>query len=122
MSDLRNIALTIEAEACLEDLKRVLAVDDQMALIRLGFAYAIETGLSPERDRETGTSGGANYVSANLDDEGLMAFIVQEAHPVHAAEPYRAVQVLMSKGLRRLALDVSQSKIGSISDLFTHNT
>lgn len=120
MSDLRNIALTIEAEACLEDLKRVLAVDDQMSLIRLGFAYAIENGLSPERDNTFGTPGGANYVSANLDDEGLMAFIAQEAHPVHAGEPYRAVQVLMSKGLRRLVDDVRQGEIGSISDLFPH--
>lgn len=118
MSDLRNIALSIEAQACLEDLKRVLAIDDQMALIRLGFAYAINKGLSPERDSSVGTPGGANYVSANLDDEGLMAFIAQETHPVHAEEPYRAVQVLMSKGLRRLAADVGQGVIGNISDLF----
>lgn len=75
-------------------------------------------GLSPERDSSVGTPGGANYVSANLDDEGLMAFIAQETHPVHAEEPYRAVQVSMSKGLRRLASDVGQGEIGSISDLF----
>lgn len=119
MSDLRNIALTIEADACLEDLKATFSLDDQMSLIRLGFAYAIEKGLSPERDISTGTpGGGANYVSSNLDDEGLMAFIVQETHPVYASEPYRAVQVLMSKGLRRLALDVSQGAIGSIGDIF----
>ncbi|MDQ0093062.1 hypothetical protein [Paeniglutamicibacter psychrophenolicus] len=118
MSDLRNIALTIEADACVEDLKRVLALEDQMSLIRLGFAYAIEKGLSPERDISTGTPGGANYVSSNLDDEGLMAFIVQETHPVHASEPYRVVQILMSKGLRRLALDISQGHIGSVGDIF----
>lgn len=118
MSDLKNIALTLEAEACLEDLKRFLVIEDQMSLIRLGFAYAIEIGLTPERDRSTGTPGGANYVSSNLDNEGLMAFVVQETHPVYAPEPYRAVQVLMSKGLRRLAADVSQGRIGSLGDVF----
>jgi hypothetical protein len=118
MSDLKNIALSMEAEACLEDLKRVLAVEDQMALIRLGFAYAIQCGLSPDRDNSVGTPGGANYVSANLDDDGLRAFIAQETHPIQADEPYRAVQALMSKGLRRLADDVRKGDIGSISDLF----
>lgn len=118
MSDLKNIALSIEAEACLEDLRRVLAIEDQMALIRLGFAYAIRCGLPPDRDNSVGTPGGANYVSANLDDDGLMAFIAQETHPIHADEPYRAVQALMSKGLRRLADDIRIGEIGSMSDLY----
>lgn len=118
MPDLKNIALTIEAEACLEDLKKILALDDQMALIRLGFAYAIEKGLSPSRDISVGTPGGANYVSTNLDNEGLMAFVAQQSHPVYASEPYRVVQVLMSKGLRRIAADIGGGHIGSLSDIF----
>jgi hypothetical protein len=119
MADLRNIALTVEATQTANDLKQWLGIAEQMDLIRLGFAYAITQKLSLDRDDKFGTRGGSNYDTGGLDQEGLMAEAVRIYYPMKEviAEPYRAVETLMSKGLRLLGEHWKQGLIGSVGDL-----
>lgn len=119
MADLRNIALTIEATQAANDLKQWLGITEQMDLIRLGFAYAITHELSLDRDDTIGTRGGSNYDTGGLDQEGLMAEMVRIYYPAPEviAEPYRAVETLMNKGLRLLGEHWQQGLIGSVGDL-----
>jgi hypothetical protein len=119
MADLKNIALTIEATQTANDLRQRLGVAEQMDLIRLGFAYAIKHDLDLDRDDTFGTRGGSNYDTGGLDQEGLMAGTVRIYYPEPdvAAEPYRAVETLMNKGLRLLGEHWQQGLIGSVGDL-----
>jgi hypothetical protein len=119
MADLKNIALTIEATQTATDLKQWLGIAEQMDLIRLGFAYAITHHLDLHRDDTFGTRGGSNHATSGLDDDGLMAETVKiyYAEPEVAAEPYRAVETLMNKGLRLLGEPWQQGVVGSVGDL-----
>lgn len=119
MPDLKNIALTIEATQTATDLKQWLGIAEQMDLIRLGFAYAITHHLDLHRDGNFGTRGGSNYDTGGLDQDGLMAETVKiyYGEPEVVAEPYRAVETLMNKGLRLLGEHWQQGLIGSVSDL-----
>jgi hypothetical protein len=104
MADLKNIALTVEATQTANELKQQLGLTEQMDLIRLGFAYAVKVGLDLTHDDKFGTRGGSNYDTGGLDEDGLMAETVKIYYPQPEviAEPYRAVETLMSKGLRLL--------------------
>lgn len=119
MADLKNIALTIEATQTATDLKQWLGIAEQMDLIRLGFAYAIKHELDLRRDDSFGTRGGSNYDTGGLDQDGLMAETVRIYYPEPevVAEPYRAVETLMNKGLRLLGEHWQQGVIGSVGDL-----
>jgi hypothetical protein len=119
MADLKNIALTIEATQTATDLKQWLRIAEQMDLIRLGFAYAVRHELDLTRDDTFGTRGGSNYDTGGLDPDGLMAETVRIYYPAHevVAEPYRAVETLMNKGLRLLGEHWQQGLIGSVGDL-----
>jgi hypothetical protein len=119
MADLRNISLTIEATQTATDLKKALGIAEQMDLIRLGFAYAVRQSIDLSRDDGFGTRGGSNYDTGGLDEDGLMAGTVMLYYPEPdvIAEPYRAVETLMNKGLRLLGEHWQQGHIGSISDL-----
>ena len=119
MADLKNIALTIEATQSATDLKQWLGIAEQMDIIRLGFAYAITHQLDLHRDEMFGTRGGSNYDTGGLDEDGLMAETVKiyYGEPEVAAEPYRAVETLMNKGLHLLGEHWQQGRIGSVGDL-----
>lgn len=119
MADLKNIALTIEAWQTANDLKQWLGIAEQMDLIRLGFAYAITQHVDLTRDDTFGKRGGSNYDTGGLDQDGLMAETVKIYYPQPdvVSEPYRAVETLMSKGLRLLGEHWQQGLIGSVSDL-----
>jgi len=119
MADLKNIALTIEATQTAIDLKQWLGIAEQMDRIRLGFAYAIKHDLALARDDSFGTRGGSNYDTGGLDQDGLMADTVKIYYPEPdvIAEPYRAVETLMNKGLRLLGEHWKQGIIGSVGDL-----
>ncbi|MBP5891026.1 hypothetical protein [Streptomyces scabiei] len=119
MADLKNIALTIQATQTAIDLKQWLGISEQMDRIRLGFAYAIENSLDLSRGSDYGVRGGSNYDTGGLDHDGLMAETVKIYYPdpsVHA-EPYRAVETLMNKGLLLLGQHWTEGHIGSVSDL-----
>lgn len=90
-----------------------------MDLIRLGFAYAITHQLSLDRDSGFGARGGSNYDTGGLDQDGLMAESVRIYYPEPdvIAEPYRAIETLMSKGLRLLGDHWQRGLIGSLGDL-----
>lgn len=119
MADLKNIALTIEAAQTATDLKSRLGVTEQMDLIRLGFAYAVAHELDLNRDSAFGTRGGSNYDTGGLDQDSLMAETVRIYYPQPEvlAEPYRAVETLMNKGLRLLGEHWQQGIVGSVGDL-----
>lgn len=117
MADLKNIALTVEAGQIVNDLRQSLGITDQMDLIRLGFAYALKQGADLTRD--PGTRGGSNYDSPGLDSGGLMAGAVQIYYPAAEVqeEPYRAIEILMNKGLRLLKEHLRDGVIGTLGDL-----
>lgn len=119
MADLKNIALTIEAHQAAIYLKSRLGIAEQMDLIRLGFAYAITNQLDLQRNDTFGNRGGSNYDTGGLDQDGLMAETVKIYYPDPdvAAEPYRAVETLMNKGLTLLGEHWQQGRIGSVGDL-----
>ncbi len=120
MADLKNIALTIEATQAAADLIHWLGISDKTELsdrVRLGFAYAIENQV--DLTRHPGTRGGSNYDTGGLDHDGLMAETAKIYYPEPdvIAEPYRAVEILMNKGLLLLGEHWSAGDIGSIGDL-----
>ncbi|MFG2822622.1 hypothetical protein ACGFX4_24695 [Kitasatospora sp. NPDC048365] len=119
MADLKNIALTLEAERVAKSIEEVFPVTNLMDLARLGFAYAIRQGVDLQRGADYGTKGGSNYSSAGLDAGGRMAEIVAVFFPHEGAatEPYRVVETLMNKGLVLLGEHLEEGTIGSISDL-----
>ncbi|MGW0731856.1 hypothetical protein [Streptomyces sp. NPDC002851] len=119
MADLKNIALTIEAAQTADDLKQRLGIAEQMDRIRLGFAYAIKNDVALDRDGGLGTKRGSNYDTGGLDHDGLMAETVKIYYPDPevVAEPYRAVEILMNKGLLLLGEHCKQGVIYSVSDL-----
>lgn len=119
MADLKNIALTIEATRTATDLKQWLGVGEQLDLIRIGFAYAVTHQLDLRRDESFGTRGGSNYDTGGIDQDGLMAETVRIYYPEPdvGAEPYRAVETLMNKGVRLLGEHWQQGSIGSVGDL-----
>ena len=100
-----------------DELRRELGIAEQMDIIRLGFAYAVEQGTDLTRD--AGTRGGSNYDSGGLDTDGLMAEAVKIYYPDLdvQAEPYRAVEVLMNKGVRLLKEHLREGVIGTLGDL-----
>ncbi|MGW4683348.1 hypothetical protein ACWEPM_00240 [Streptomyces sp. NPDC004244] len=124
MADLKNIALTVEATQTVNDLKGRLGISDQMDLIRLGFAYAIDNNVAVNRDGSLGTRGGSNYDTGGLDRDSLMAETVKIYYPEEEvlAEPYRAVETLMNKGVLLLGEHWTQGVIGSVSDLVERPT
>jgi hypothetical protein len=117
MADLKNIALTVEAAQVASELREVLGMAEQMDVIRLGFAYAIEEGADLTRD--AGTRGGSNYDTGGLDTDGLMAETVKIYYtdPDTQAEPYRAVEVLMNKGVRLIKEHLRDGVVGTLGDL-----
>ncbi|MFJ6820549.1 hypothetical protein ACIQRJ_09035 [Streptomyces niveus] len=120
MADLKNIALTIEATQAAADLIHWLGISEKTQLadrVRLGFAYAIENQV--DLTRAPGTRGGSNYDTGGLDPDGLMAETVKIYYPEPEviAEPYRAVEILMNKGLLLLSEHWSAGDIGSMGDL-----
>ncbi|WP_426568668.1 hypothetical protein [Streptomyces canus] len=120
MADLKNISLTIEATQAASDLIHWLGISEKTQLadrVRLGFAYAIENQV--DLDRASGTRGGSNYDTGGLDPDGLMAETVKIYYPEPdvIAEPYRAVEILMNKGLLLLSEHWSAGDIGSMGDL-----
>lgn len=117
MADLKNIALTVEATQTVNELRKELGITEQMDVIRLGFAYAVEHDADLTRD--PGTRGGSNYDTGGLDDEGLMAETAKIYYTDSdvQAEPYRAVEVLMNKGVRLLKEHLRDGTVGSIGDL-----
>ncbi|MGW0992016.1 hypothetical protein ACWD5V_01585 [Streptomyces sp. NPDC002523] len=120
MADLKNIALTIEATQAAADLIHWLGISEKTQLadrVRLGFAYAIENQV--DLTRAPGTRGGSNYDTGGLDPDGLMAETVKIYYPESEviAEPYRAVETLMNKGLLLLSEHWSAGDIGSMGDL-----
>jgi hypothetical protein len=119
MADLKNIALTVEATQVASDLRRLLGLTEQMDVIRLGFAYAVRGELDLNRDASYGTRGGSNYDTGGLDHDGLMAETVKIYYPDAevSREPYRAIEVLMNKGIRLLGSDLRTGVIGSVGDL-----
>jgi hypothetical protein len=119
MADLKNIALTVEATQTVNELRKELGITEQMDVIRLGFAYAVEHDTDLTRD--PGTRGGSNYDTGGLDNEGLMAETakIYYPHPDVQVEPYRAVEVLMNKGVRLVKEQLRDGTIGSIGDLVT---
>jgi hypothetical protein len=117
MADLKNIALTVEATQMVNELRAELGITEQMDVIRLGFAYAVEHDADLNRD--AGTRGGSNYDTGGLDSEGLMAATtkIYYTDPDVQDEPYRAVEVLMNKGIRLLKEHLRDGTVGSIGDL-----
>ncbi|OKK08000.1 hypothetical protein AMK26_02850 [Streptomyces sp. CB03234] len=120
MADLKNIALTIEATQAAADLIHWLGISEKTQLadrVRLGFAYAIENQV--DLTRAPGTRGGSNYDTGGLDPDGLMAETVKIYYPEPEviAEPYRAVEILMNKGLLLLSEHWSAGDVGSMGDL-----
>lgn len=117
MADLKNIALTVEATQIVNDLRQSLGITEQMDLIRLGFAYAVQQGADLTRD--PGTRGGSNYDSPGLDNEGLMAATVKIYYTATEVrdEPYRAVETLMNKGVRLLNEHLREGVLGTLGDL-----
>ncbi|BCJ69666.1 hypothetical protein [Polymorphospora rubra] len=117
MADLKNIALTVEAAQIVNELGKSFGISEQMDTIRLGFAYAVQQDADLNRD--LGTRGGSNYDSGGLDNEGLMAATVKVyyAYPEVQAEPYRAVEVLMNKGVRLLKEHLRDGTVGTLGDL-----
>jgi len=121
MSDLKNIALTIETTAIATDLKRTLGIAEQMDIIKIGFAFAIRRDADLDRGGSFGTRGGSNYDTGGLDNDGLMAKAVELCYDSKsvAGEPYRAVETLMNKGLVLLSNEFAGGALGSLSDLAT---
>ena len=120
MTDLKNIALTVEATQTASDLRDWIGISEQMDLIRLGFAYAVRHELDLER-RALGTRGGSNYDTGGLDPDGLMASTVAiyYAGTDGVAEPYRAVETLMNKGLGLVKQHWQAGVVGCLADLLT---
>lgn len=117
MADLKNIALTVEATQVVGELREALGITEQMDVIRLGFAYAVEQGADLVRD--AGTRGGSNYDTGGLDTDGLMAETVKIYYtdPDTQAEPYRVVEVLMNKGVRLIKEHLRDGVVGTLGDL-----
>lgn len=119
MADLKNIALTVEADRVAKELAQRFRAKDQADFARLGFAYAVREGMSPVRDDHSGGVRVSNYNSATIDVDGKMAEVVAIFYPDCDAslEPYRTIEILMNKGLVLLGLHLDQGHVGSIGDL-----
>ncbi|MGA5263350.1 hypothetical protein ACPCI0_24400 [Streptomyces griseoincarnatus] len=130
MSDLKNIALTVEAAQSAEEIQEWIGTSrgrggsapDKMDRIRLGFAYAIVHDVSLSREG-IGRRGGSNYDVGGLDPDGLMAETVKiyyrDKDQSVLEEPYRAVEVLMNKGLLLLSEHRAQGGFTSMGDLLS---
>lgn len=128
MSDLKNIALTLEAAQSAEEIQewigtsRGASAPDKMDRIRLGFSYAIVHGVSLSREG-IGRRGGSNYDVGGLDPDGLMAEAVKiyyrDKDQSVLEQPYRAVEVLMNKGLLLLSEHRAEGRFTSMGDLLS---
>ncbi|WP_448629882.1 hypothetical protein [Cellulomonas soli] len=117
MADLRNIALTEESARQVAELKDRLGFAELADVVRLGFAYAVTHGV-PLLGEQLGPRRGTNYDTGGLDQDGMLAQIVRifyEEWPDD--EPYRAVEILMNRGVGLLGEHWQQGVIGSLSDL-----
>ncbi|MEZ7157557.1 hypothetical protein ACBR38_21305 [Streptomyces sp. MAD19A] len=120
MADLKNIALVVEAVQVLDRIEKEYPVTHRMDIARLGFAYAVREGVSPNSDLGKGSrEGGANYGSAGFDPGGKMADMVAVffADDPLVSEPNRVIENLANAGLILLGRHLDEGKIGSISDL-----
>ncbi|MGW2029778.1 hypothetical protein [Streptomyces sp. NPDC001811] len=119
MADLKNIALTLEAERVAVELAKNLPVTDRMDLARLGFAYALRNGVTVDRGDDFGLRRGSNYSIAGIDPGGKMAAVVAVFYRNQdvVAEPYRVIETLMSKGLLLLSQHLDEGRIGNVSDV-----
>jgi hypothetical protein len=118
MADLKNIALTRDAQDAVGEIRKWTGIADQLDLIRLGFAYAVKhvVPLDP-----VGTRAGSNYDTGGIDVDGLMAETVKLYYPQPDVqdEPYRAIEILMSRGLLLVAEHYSIGRVGCLADLLS---
>ncbi|MDX2618596.1 MULTISPECIES: hypothetical protein [Streptomyces] len=121
MADLKNIALTLDAERMADSLAENLPVTDRMDLARLGFAYALKNELPVERGVDFGPRRGSNYSVAGIDPGGRMAAVVAVFYRDQdvVKEPYRVIETLMNKGLLLLGQHLSEGLIGNVSDVMS---
>ncbi|GAA2123727.1 hypothetical protein GCM10009759_74990 [Kitasatospora saccharophila] len=119
MEDLRNAALSIEASKVAEELKIKFGLAHLVELARLGFAYAIRYELTPEKDADWGSTPGTNFNIATLDPKQEMREAVRLFFPdsIVAQYPYRAIEALMSKGLRLLGEHMAEGMVGTLGDV-----
>ncbi|MFD9096421.1 hypothetical protein [Streptomyces collinus] len=120
MADLKNIALTADAARVLNKIAEQFPVTNRVDLARLGFAYAVRSGVELNSDLGKGSrEGGANYNSATFDPDGKMSEVVRVffADDPRSGEPYRAIESLSNSGLILLGRHLDEGLIGSISDL-----
>jgi hypothetical protein len=119
MSDLRNIALTLEATAAAEQVEAKFRLGHRVDAVRLGIAYALRHRLDLER-KDWGRSGGTNYNVATVDTEdrrfASLVGIFYES-PEATRNPYQCLETLMNKGLLLLKAHLDDGTVGRLADL-----
>ena len=111
-----NIALTGQAEIAKGRLKAYFTDTEGLTLMRLGAAYAIRCGLSPEREAGFGRPGdGQNANIGSFDPTGEIRALILALFP-DCSDPYVAAETLMSLGLVRLDEDIRSGRITTLAD------
>lgn len=119
-----TVALTAEATEALDLLKR-FDLPELVDIVRLGFSYAVVTGLGIDRPPDFGVPGGAgNYTAstATLDHDRRLEGLVHALHGDLAEEPYFTVETLANKGVLAIASAVKAGEIGTLSDLISDHS
>ena len=118
--DLRNIGLFEGPSRDAEAIKTRFGFPDLMDVVRLGFAYALVNDLdATERDPRWGQRV-TNYNVATIDgDERLLSALTRMLATDSASEtgPYRAIEMLMNRGIVLIARQLTDGEIVSLSDL-----
>lgn len=103
--DLTNLRLSGSATAIADELQQTGFFDDRVAIVKLGFAYAIKRyygKFSPAEYEKTLDSTGLNYNVGSLDGDKSMAILVKTLYP-ECSTPYRYVRAIICFGLGKLA-------------------
>lgn len=114
--DRLNINLHTASDKAAEYIKERFGFPQILDVVRLGFAYAMarNINLTPGDWGERGT----NYGVASIDGQGLISAMVRLRPEKEATEtPFRAIEILMNKGLIDLKASIDAGLISTLSGL-----
>lgn len=112
-----TVALTGPAEIAKDRLKVHFTDTEGQNLMRLGLAYAVRCGLTPDRSASFGRPGdGQTAGIGSFDPSGEIRALIQALYP-DGGDPYAIAETLMSRGIIQLDVDVAMGKVTTLADL-----
>ncbi|NLI64008.1 MAG: hypothetical protein GX367_04665 [Bacteroidales bacterium] len=116
LEDKVNIGLTLESTRIAEKLEETGNFEDKLTIAKFALAYAIKNNLDTNlTEDKIGDIGGTKWNIGSVDTDQYLRNVIISLYP-EVKTPYRAIEILMNKGLTSIGEIIDNEGIGKISD------